>query len=260
LYHEPGWQRLVDALERLGVSYSVHKVIPFVGDLDPDPTDLPDGPKIVMGSYSMAFFAQRKGWLPGSFSSPRLDFVQQLPRWGKRMLNWDSKVYRLEEVPEQKVPFFIRPTLDSKSFTGYVTNWAAFLDWRKDMLLGTRESYASVTADTLVQVCSTKIIYREYRLWVVNGKVVTASLYKEGSRVLHSDRADPAIVAYGEEVARVWSPEVAYVLDICDTPEGLRVLEAGCMNAAGFYAADMQKLVMALEDAFSGGSKETPQA
>jgi hypothetical protein len=31
-------------------------------------------------------------------------------------------------------------------------------------------------------------------------------------------------------------------MDICRTEEGLRLLETNCINAAGFYAADLAKL------------------
>ena len=31
----------------------------------------------------------------------------------------------------------------------------------------------------------------------------------------------------------------AYVMDICRTDDGLRLLETNCINAAGFYAADV---------------------
>lgn len=66
VFNEAGFQRLVDTLDRLGLSYSLHKVIPFVGVLSPpleaqaveysgefdENTEfpLPEGPKIVMGS------------------------------------------------------------------------------------------------------------------------------------------------------------------------------------------------------------------
>jgi hypothetical protein len=34
----------------------------------------------------------------------------------------------------------------------------------------------------------------------------------------------------------------AYVVDICRTEEALKLLETNCINAAGFYAADLTKL------------------
>jgi ATP-grasp domain, R2K clade family 3 len=38
------------------------------------------------------------------------------------------------------------------------------------------------------------------------------------------------------------------VMDICQTEDGLRRLETNCINAAGFYAADLAKLAMAIDD------------
>jgi len=38
---------------------------------------------------------------------------------------------------------------------------------------------------------------------------------------------------------------------VCETDDGLRIVEINTLNAAGFYAADVQRLVMVLEAAFS---------
>lgn len=39
----------------------------------------------------------------------------------------------------------------------------------------------------------------------------------------------------------------AYVMDICRTDDGLRLLETNCINAAGFYAADVVRLARAID-------------
>lgn len=271
MFVEAGFQRLIDTLERFSLSYTMHKVIPFVGVLSPPlkvdedykfegeyaedtEFELPAGPKIVMGSYSMALYARRKGWTPGSFDSIDLDYERQLPHWGKEMLNSDALVCRFREVPRPRAwEFFIRPTLDSKSFTGVVTDWAAFEQWQARVIALGSDNGGTLDGDTMVQVCSKKVIYREYRLWVVQGKIVTASLYKEGGRARYSDQVDADVLRYaapftGHPMIRdSWAPAEAFVLDIAETPDGFKILEAGCINAAGFYAADMQKLVMALE-------------
>lgn len=41
-----------------------------------------------------------------------------------------------------------------------------------------------------------------------------------------------------------------FVMDIADTEKGFKIIECGCINCAGFYAADMQKLFISLENAF----------
>ena len=104
LYSEEGYSSLITALERLGLSYSVHKCVPFVGTLEPDCTP-PAGSVIVMGSYTLARIAKERGWEPGSFINENFDFRAQLPRWGKAMLNADSRVSTLSDVHGQHFPF-----------------------------------------------------------------------------------------------------------------------------------------------------------
>jgi hypothetical protein len=49
-----------------------------------------------------------------------------------------------------------------------------------------------------------------------------------------------------------WAPLDCFVLDVADTPLGLKVIEVNCINASGYYEADMNKLVMALEEYGNG--------
>jgi hypothetical protein len=41
-----------------------------------------------------------------------------------------------------------------------------------------------------------------------------------------------------------------FVIDICLSDQGWKIVECGCVNSAGFYAADLQKLLMSIEDHF----------
>lgn len=53
IYAEEGFQKLIETLERLNLTYSIHKVIPFLGTIEPA-CNPPNGPVIVMGSYTLA--------------------------------------------------------------------------------------------------------------------------------------------------------------------------------------------------------------
>lgn len=37
-------------------------------------------------------------------------------------------------------------------------------------------------------------------------------------------------------------------MDICRTDTGLKMVETNCINAAGFYAADLMSLAVSIED------------
>lgn len=245
MFNEEGFRILLDALDKMDYEYSIHKVIPFSHELTPDFN--PDAEKvIVMGGYTLANIAQAKGWTPGSFME-NLNFKVQYCHWGDEMLNCDAKVSKLADAEPFETPKFLRPTGDGKAFNGQIMDWYEFDHWRDRTLA--INSWSQVTGDTEIMVSPLKKIYREIRNWVINGEVVTSSGYLMGGRV-HGFEPDQDELDYAQKIADIWSPNEAYCLDVADTEEGLKVLEVNNLNSSGFYGADMQKLVWALEEAF----------
>ena len=90
-------------------------------------------------------------------------------------------------------------------------------------------------------------ILKEWRIWIVKDVIRTFSLYKEGSRVVYRPEIDQDAADCAEKMVRL-NPGFAraYVMDICRTETGLKMLETNCINAAGFYAADLPKLADAI--------------
>lgn len=248
LFSEAGYESLLQAVERRGLPHIVTRCIPFAGTLEPDPGD-PPGAVIVMGSHTLVREAQRRGWQPGGFLNENFNYRTQWRHWDRRrMLNGDGTVYHFGRVPEQQHPFFIRPVDDGKSFAGKVMDWPTFSEWRDRVLALTPDDHPTIDADTEVVVAEPKRIYREYRTWIVGGRVVTASMYKLGERVLYSANVDPGVIEYAESCADIWTPADAFVLDVAIVGDGrMKIVEVNCLNSAGFYAADVGKLVEALE-------------
>ncbi len=253
LYSEEGFESLTSALDRLGSAYSVHKCIPFVGTLEPEAEPPPGRPVIVMGSYTLANHAKARGWTPGAWLDG-LDFIVQRNHWGKQLLNEDSWTGCLRDAQFQPDLYFVRPVEDTKSFTGQVMDYGEFANWRKSVLALPDGSNATVTGDTIIQVCSKKEIWSETRVWIVDRKVVTCSGYKLGTLKRYSppEMVDDRIQGFAQCRAADWSPNQAYVMDVAETPEGLKIVEVNNLNSAGFYKGDMNKLVMALEDLVNG--------
>lgn len=258
IYAEEGFEALMTTIKRLGLPYTLVKVVPFIGDLEPVEGELPpNGAKvIVMGSYSLARVAKQRGWMPGAFLD-NLDFEIQREHWGERMLNYDASITTFGSVQFQRDPFFFRPVHDTKAFTGMVIDWGYYQGWYDSLrrLLETNDPVNDplgvnlLTLDTPVMVCSKKEIYSETRFWVVQGRVVTQSGYKVGTIKRYSRPEDVELVkrGYAEGVSSVWTPNEAFVLDVADTEEGLRIVEVNNLNSAGWYKADLQKLVQTLE-------------
>jgi hypothetical protein len=245
IYSEEGWDALVGALERLGITYSTHKCVPFAGTLEPE-ANPPEGRVIVMGSYTLANHAYDRGWTPGAWLG-NLDFRTQRRHWGIHMLNVDAVIATVELLNEVWGRRFIRPVHDTKSFTGQVFDHATWAEFRTGVM-NTFDAI-NIGPETLVMVCSPKEIYSETRCWIVDGKVVTCSGYKVGTikRYTAPELVDAHITRFAQEMAEKWSPNRAYVMDVCETPAGLRIVEVNNLNSAGFYKADMNRLVQALE-------------
>ena len=107
-----------------------------------------------------------------------------------------------------------------------------------------------LTVDTEVLIAQPVSIFTETRCWVVDGSIVTVSGYKRGKHVVYTPGADDEVVAFAQACIEEWVPNSAFVLDVAQTPAGCKVVEVNCLNAAGFYAADVLKLVSAIETRF----------
>lgn len=244
-------EKLADALDQLGIPYSWHKVVPFVGELVPEP-EVPDSLSVVMfGSYTLWRYAAARNLHPGVFRIA--PFVHEKP-WQPFMLNGpDAKFLLISEI-EAKLPddgrhWFIRPVADSKEQAGNVKVASEIRETaRKVMALDADEiPNGSLRPDTLMMLTPPARIHQEWRIWIVNGAVITYSLYKEGTRVTYRHEIDNDALEFAQTLAalnEVYAP--AYVMDICRTDEGLRLVETNCINAAGFYAADLGKLAMTI--------------
>lgn len=82
----------------------------------------------------------------------------------------------------------------------------------------------------------------------MNGQVITYSLYREGVRVTYRAEIDEDARDFAQSLAGLnpaYAP--AYVMDICRTDQGLWLLETNCINAAGFYAANLTRLAGTLD-------------
>lgn len=250
IFKEEAYDKFVAALARYDMRYSVHKVVPFVGELVPEPV-LHDNNVICMGSYSMRHYAKKKGWVPGVFDLEPFNFKIQLEHWGDHMLNADSLVCRFEDASFTDELMFVRPIEDSKVFAGAVFTKDEFETWQKKVVVLEEDYGTSLTKDTLIQLSEPKVIHAEYRFWVVKGEIVTASLYKRGDLVIYSKHVDERFYDFVHERIAEWQPAAAFVIDVCETENGLKVVEIGTLNSCGFYAADLQRLVLALHDGFS---------
>lgn len=239
---------LIEYLERRGLDYELVRFMPFIHEIE-FTTDRKD--VWCWGSPNMGWAAKKYNWNPGSMYNLNHDFEIQVAHYGNNMLNAGGHIINYSDpVPSKYDEFFARPTMDSKSFKAMVYTRK---QWEDDVIevVNNNETY-HIENETKVLISEPHNIQHEVRCWVVDGKVVTASLYKLGSgrpRINYDD--ETAAIDFANKMVDIYQPARAFVLDICMVDNEYKILEINLINAAGFYAANIHKLVSALEDAFN---------
>jgi hypothetical protein len=102
----------------------------------------------------------------------------------------------------------------------------------------------------MVHIAPRKDLQREFRTWIIKGKVVTASQYRIGNKTVHERCTEPLVIQFAQQMADIYCPADEFVLDVCMTDVGMRIVEVNCINCAGFYEADLQKLLVAVQENF----------
>ena len=274
LFDEAGYRHFVEALERLGLDYQVVKPVPFTNILlpedfdsatqnieDVEPPVIDNSQKVIaMGATSMTRIAKNLGWNPGTYHNENFDYEVWRDGFGKEnVLNPDGIVGRVcdyFDLSEFDDNVFVRPVHDTKTFSGEVMTKDQFHDWKQSISFVDQQlseemledGVEILNRDTVIVVASAKKIYREYRMFVVDNKVITGSLYKMGNIVKSDEYVEREVVWFTYGMIQTWQPAPAFVIDIAETDFGYKVIEINCINSAGYYAADVQKIIMALED------------
>ena len=254
LFREEGLVTLLEALERLEIPHDVVKAVPFSEEAPEDEQLIPNpkvsGRVMVCGSTMLCKIAKTRQWTPGSFLNENHDYRAWKENYGNHLLNPDAVVSRFEDVQPVFEEFFIRPCLDTKTFTGKVVTWEEYLVW-KEKVLSIGEAYSTLDGDTMVSYAPIQTIYTETRFFIVDGKIATSSIYVCGG-LKHPKcmniPVDTAATDFVNEMIKIWQPARGFVMDVALTPSGYKIIEINCLNSSGFYNIDVMALIDAIEN------------
>jgi hypothetical protein len=223
------------------------KVLPFTEEVE---YEMKEKDVFVFGSLKLARLSKGFGWKPGALITENHDYEVYSKHYKENLLNYDSRIVNFgddfEWLYEEQ---FIRPCLDSKSFTGKVFDKEDWETFKKRML--DHPSDTTLRHDSQIQVAVPKRITQEVRCWVVNGKIITQSTYRRGSFLVYDNIVDQDAIDFAQAMVDIFQLAETFVIDVCLTERGWKIVECGSTSCAGFYDADMQKLVMALEDYYN---------
>lgn len=145
----------------------------------------------------------------------------------QNVLNADAYVGHSSAIPWNGSHLFVRPLHDNKAFNGAIF------------------SENSLSYDGLIVASSIKKIFSESRCFVVDGQVVTSSLYKLNGEFHTSGVVDGDVLEFAQCMANKFTHS-GFSMDVAKTPEGLKIVELNCLNYSGFYSANLAKLIDAL--------------
>ena len=142
--------------------------------------------------------------------------------------------------------FFVRPDSPLKPFSGRVLN-------RGGLSLRALDHGFYYDDDALpIVVAPVRTVGREWRYVVCERQVVAGSEYVAAERSAKPDDPAGAPWAFAAEIARTLpEPEPVFIIDICDTSEGLRLLELNPFSGADLYACDRHAVVRAVSEVVS---------
>ena len=232
-------------LQLRGIPYSLVSLIPFVHELVDELPTISDRRVFVYGSTGLGYVAKRCGWQPG-YVDHNLDYELMLAKYGTRALNPAAVCASLGGLTHVWDKFFIRPTLDTKSFAGSVMTWQELEAFRTGLAKVADAPDVTLRLTDRVIMAPLTDIEAEFRVFVIGGKPVAWSRYKVADRLSVSAEVPRAVLAYVEDCIAQWTPNDAFTLDVALTSAGYKVIELNSANSSGVYACDVGKLVDAV--------------
>ncbi len=263
LLEEDVFQENLDGIKQAiisqGMEYKMLKYIPFEGTVFDQYNPNREDCVIGYGSLGMTQQLLRKTrWVPGAWCNLKhFECKHYYAYLGQYLLNSEYIMLPYGELLRQKYmlfsmlgmhnTLFIRPSSGFKTFTGKVVHRD---DYEKEVEYF---GFYDVTPEELVVVAKPRAIQGEWRVVVVNGKPVAASMYKWGGKPKVEAGCPTDVWEYAAEVAKIWQPERCFVIDVCNVHfhsfRTLRVVEINSFSSSGLYACDKNAVVEAVSAA-----------
>lgn len=250
IYSDPDHDRIFDALHDLNISYEKIELNSETQEItvEADRSDV-----FVYGSVKLARLAKvNTHWSPGSFYGGNHQYKIYSEYYKDNLLNYDVEVFKFAnsitwKPNEQK---FIKPYKDAKIFTGKVFTETKWTDFVTNSLENPRTPL--LNSESLIQASIPKEIYKEARLWIVGGQIVAAVYYKFNDDALFEAEVSLEGIDFAKNMLKTYEVAEAFVMDICLTNYGWKIVEINCINSAGFYPnLNVHSLIKALNIYFS---------
>lgn len=232
-------------------------VIPFSHEITSD-SELVGADYIPYGSTLLTTLALEKKWSGLYFDLENFSMQKAFNNRTDMMNVGPVLTSKEAEVELRKGLFsnknvFIRPDLDLKHFSGQVMDATECADWLKDaMSLPPESGSYAIDPEMMVCISSPKNIKAEWRYFVVDGKVISGSMYRCHGQMRQERVTEEDVLEEAQRFADVWLPNRTCVMDLAlwEDPvilvDRVGVIEFNCINSSGFYDNDVDVIFSSL--------------
>jgi ATP-grasp domain, R2K clade family 3 len=203
----------------------------------------------VYGSVKLAMLGKENThWRPGSFYGGNHLFEVYAQFYKEHVLNYRTEVKSFSDKlnwadQEQK---FIKPYKIAKLFTGNIFTKIKWEDFVENSLKNPHNPL--LDENSLVQISIPREIIKEARLWIVGGEIVEAIYYKILADIPYEESVEKEGIEFARQMISIFNVAEAFVMDICLTDIGWKIVEINCINSAGFYPnTHIEKIFKALD-------------
>lgn len=243
---EENYDKLTEEITKQGMIYKCAEYKPYK---DSDYLDLfsQDDCVIFYGSINFANKIRKEAsWIPGVyFHRYNYECTSYYPVLGEHLLNKNYIMLPFGDLLRQKDylynklginnALFLRPNSAIKPFTGMVIKRE---DYEREL-----KYLGHMFSNDLCVVSQPRNIFKEWRFVVVENRVIT------GSQYISDDEIEPKLdfpeeaLRLAEIIAKKYSPDLVWIVDICQTKFDFYVLEVNSFSSSGLYACDLAKVV-----------------
>jgi len=250
IHKDPDFDRIYPILEELKIPYEKIDLISTINKLEikENRDDV-----FVYGSVKLAMLAkENKNWKPGSFYGGNHLFEINSKFFGDNLLNFETEIRELGDKLEWNgnEEKFIKPYQFAKLFTGNIFTQKKWENFVENTL--SNPNTPLINENSLIQISLPREIIKEARLWIVGKEIVEAVYYKILKDIPFEESVESEAIDFAKEMIKKFNVAEAFVMDVCLTDIGWKIVEINCINSAGFFPnADIKKIFHSLNNYFS---------
>lgn len=229
-----------------GLPHVKVSVTPFTHEISPD-WPLKHKDWIPYGSVTITEIGHKNSWT-GCYADLSEFNYQKATDNRKDMLNTGQIIPLVDAIKffKQQDPrsmWFLRPSEDRKQFVGQTINAMNAHEWLEDAMNCASSGSYQLPAHTPLVISEPKEIYAEWRWFIVDGQVVSGSMYRCHDQLKLERSLDTDLIAEAQCKADGWLPHPCCVMDLALTKKGLFVIEFNTINSSGFYDHDVESIM-----------------